>query len=240
MPAHAIRGTSVLGSALGQLTWSRTNGTSTQGRRPAPPPRLPAPPARHPRATQRATSRSAPATSTRHPRRRAARPGPGSCSPSGPRRTSLTSASSWRRADPVGAEPVAGAGRDGGRQPVLDPGRPARGQRPGLGHAEQGAHAGDVRHPGERVNIAIAGWFACVCYLALNWAAASLAAFSLAASLGAPPGAAAKVTIIVAMPAVTLAIRVCGHATIVRLYLPFTVVLTVVFAVLAGYALAVL
>jgi nucleobase:cation symporter-1, NCS1 family len=91
---------------------------------------------------------------------------------------------------------------------------------------------------GNRVNIAITGWFACVCYLALNWAAASLAAFSLAAGLGAPPGTAAKVAIIVAIAAATLAISVYGHATIVKLYLPFTVILTAVFVVLAGYVLA--
>jgi purine-cytosine permease-like protein len=90
---------------------------------------------------------------------------------------------------------------------------------------------------GNRVNIAITGWFACVCYLALNWAAASLAAFSLAADLGAAPGTAAKVAIIVTIAAVTLAISVYGHATIVKLYLPFTVVLTAVFVVLAGYVL---
>jgi nucleobase:cation symporter-1, NCS1 family len=72
---------------------------------------------------------------------------------------------------------------------------------------------------GNRVNIAITGWLACVCYLALTWAAASLAAFSLAADLGAPPGTAAKVAIIVAIAAATLAISVYGHATIVKLYL---------------------
>jgi purine-cytosine permease-like protein len=55
---------------------------------------------------------------------------------------------------------------------------------------------------GNRLNIAITGSFACVCYLALNWAAASLAAFSLAAGPGAPPGTAAKVAIIVAGTAV--------------------------------------
>ena len=73
----------------------------------------------------------------------------------------------------------------------------------------------------------------CVCYLALSWAAASLAAFSLAAELGLRPGTAVKVLIIAAIAAVTLAISVCGHATIVKLYLPFTVALTAVFAVLA-------
>jgi len=47
----------------------------------------------------------------------------------------------------------------------------------------------------------------------------------------------AKTVIVVAVAAATLAISVYGHATIVRLYLPFTLVLTVVFVVLAGYVL---
>ncbi len=90
---------------------------------------------------------------------------------------------------------------------------------------------------GNRVNIALTGWFVSVCYLALNWAAASLAAFSLVARFGVHPDAVAKTVIVVAVAAATLAISVYGHATIVRLYLPFTLVLTVVFVVLAGYVL---
>ncbi|MBC3839658.1 nitrate reductase [Streptacidiphilus sp. 4-A2] len=90
---------------------------------------------------------------------------------------------------------------------------------------------------GNRANIAITGWFVSVCYLALNWAAGSLAAFSLAGELGVNPDTALKVVIIVVVAAATLAISVYGHATILRLYLPLTLVLTVVFAVLAGYVL---
>jgi purine-cytosine permease-like protein len=90
---------------------------------------------------------------------------------------------------------------------------------------------------GNRANIAVTGWFASVCYLALNWAAASLAAFSLASGLGIRPGTGVKVMIIVAIAAVTLTISVYGHATIVKLYQPLTLVLAAVFAILAGYVL---
>ncbi|MEU6660033.1 cytosine permease [Streptomyces sp. NPDC046821] len=90
---------------------------------------------------------------------------------------------------------------------------------------------------GNRANIALTGWFVSVCYLALSWAAASLAAFSLAARAGIAPSTGVKVVIIVALAAATLAISVYGHATIVKLYLPFTLALTAVFIVLAGYVL---
>ncbi|KDN86409.1 purine-cytosine permease family protein [Kitasatospora cheerisanensis] len=90
---------------------------------------------------------------------------------------------------------------------------------------------------GNRVNIAVTGWLVSVCYLALNWAAASLAAFGLAERAGLTPGAPLKVLVIVLIAAATLAISVYGHATIVRLYGPFTLVLTAVFLLLTGYLL---
>ncbi|MGW4693047.1 purine-cytosine permease family protein [Kitasatospora cineracea] len=90
---------------------------------------------------------------------------------------------------------------------------------------------------GNRVNIAVTGWLVSVCYLALNWAAASLAAFGLAERAGITPGTPLKVLVIVLIAAATLAISVYGHATIVRLYGPFTLVLTAVFLLLTGYLL---
>jgi len=90
---------------------------------------------------------------------------------------------------------------------------------------------------GNRANIAITGWFASVCYLALNWAAGCLAAFALVEEAGLHPDTPVKIVIIVAVAAATLAISVYGHAAIVRLYLPFTIALTLVFLVLAGYVL---
>ncbi|MBY8886809.1 cytosine permease [Streptomyces sp. PTM05] len=91
---------------------------------------------------------------------------------------------------------------------------------------------------GNRANIALTGWFVSVCYLALNWAAAALAAFSFLAKLGVHPGTGTKLAVTVAIAVATLAISVYGHGTIVRLYPPLSLALTVAFVVLAGYVLA--
>lgn len=88
---------------------------------------------------------------------------------------------------------------------------------------------------GNRVNIAITGWLVCVCYLALNWAAAAVTGFTLFERFGIPMSTGLQIAIIVAIAAATLAISVYGHATIVRLYLPLTLMLTAVFVVLAAY-----
>ncbi|MER7394532.1 cytosine permease [Streptomyces sp. NPDC000151] len=86
---------------------------------------------------------------------------------------------------------------------------------------------------GNRVNIAITGWLICICYLALNLAAAAVAAFSLVEKAGLAPNTGVKIAVVMAIAAVTLAISVYGHATIMKLYLPITVVLTAAFAVVA-------
>ncbi|MEU6658311.1 cytosine permease [Streptomyces sp. NPDC046821] len=90
---------------------------------------------------------------------------------------------------------------------------------------------------GNRVAIAVNGWFASLCYLALNWAAASVAAVSLADRLGFPAGTGMTTVIIVTIAAITLAISVYGHATIVKLYLPFTLALTAIFVALAAFVM---
>lgn len=86
---------------------------------------------------------------------------------------------------------------------------------------------------GNRVNIAVTGWAICICYIALNMAAAALAAFSLVQKAGITPGTGVKITVVVIIAAVTLAIGVYGHATIVKLYLPITIALAAAFAVVA-------
>ncbi|MFF8731533.1 purine-cytosine permease family protein [Streptomyces sp. NPDC015171] len=85
---------------------------------------------------------------------------------------------------------------------------------------------------GNRVNNAVTGWMISVCYFALNLAAAATAAFSLVDRAGLPVNTAVKAAVVVLIAAVTLAISVYGHAAIVRLYVPITLVLTAVFAVL--------
>ncbi|MGW1004231.1 purine-cytosine permease family protein [Streptomyces sp. NPDC002520] len=86
---------------------------------------------------------------------------------------------------------------------------------------------------GNRVNNAVTGWTISVCYFALNLAAAATAAFSLVARTGLPVNAGVKALVVVVIAAVTLAISVWGHSAIVRLYVPITLALTAVFAVVA-------
>jgi purine-cytosine permease-like protein len=90
---------------------------------------------------------------------------------------------------------------------------------------------------GNRVNILVASWFISVCYLALNWAAASYTAFRLAERFGIEVNLAVKIVLILAIAGITLAVSVYGHATIVRLYQPLALVLTGVFGVMAVFVL---
>ncbi|WIM98455.1 cytosine permease [Actinoplanes oblitus] len=91
---------------------------------------------------------------------------------------------------------------------------------------------------GNRVNIAVTGWLLCVSYIALNLAAAALAAFALSGVLGWEPGTAGQVVLVIVIAAVTLALSVYGHATITRLYQPFSAILAAAFAILGGFVVA--
>ncbi|MFB6842133.1 purine-cytosine permease family protein [Streptomyces sp. NPDC056361] len=86
---------------------------------------------------------------------------------------------------------------------------------------------------GNRVNNAIGGWLVSVCYFALNLAAAATAAFALVEKTGITANTPVKVAVIVVIAALTLAISVYGHALIIKLYLPITLVLVGVFTVVA-------
>lgn len=90
---------------------------------------------------------------------------------------------------------------------------------------------------GNRVNILVTSWFISVCYLALNWAAASYTAFRLAERFGVEVTVPVKIVLILAVAGITLVIGVYGHATIVRLYQPLALVLTAVFVVMASFVL---
>ncbi|MGX1128300.1 NCS1 family nucleobase:cation symporter-1 [Streptomyces glaucescens] len=84
---------------------------------------------------------------------------------------------------------------------------------------------------GNRVNNAVTGWLISVCYFALNLAAAATAAFALVEKAGITANTGVKAAVVVVVAALTLTISVYGHALIVRLYLPITLALTAVFAV---------
>ncbi|MFI8997307.1 purine-cytosine permease family protein [Streptomyces sp. NPDC053542] len=86
---------------------------------------------------------------------------------------------------------------------------------------------------GNRVNNAVVGWLISVCYFALNLSAAAVAAFSLVEKAGITTTTGVKVVVIVVIAALTLTISVYGHAMIMKLYLPITLVLAAVFAVVA-------
>ncbi|MYV74467.1 nitrate reductase [Streptomyces sp. SID1046] len=86
---------------------------------------------------------------------------------------------------------------------------------------------------GNRVMNAVGGWLVSVCYFALNLAAAAAAAFALVERAGITTNTGIKAAVIVTIAAFTLAISVYGHAMIMKLYLPMTLVLAAAFAVVA-------
>lgn len=86
---------------------------------------------------------------------------------------------------------------------------------------------------GNRVNNAVVGWVISVCYFALNLSAAAVAAFSLVAKVGIPVNTGVKAAVIVVIAALTLTISVYGHALIMKLYVPITLVLAAAFVVVA-------
>ncbi|MCX4979821.1 cytosine permease [Streptomyces sp. NBC_00572] len=86
---------------------------------------------------------------------------------------------------------------------------------------------------GNRVNNAVGGWLVSVCYFALNLAAAATAAFALVEKAGITATTPVKVAVVVVIAALTLIISVYGHALIIKLYLPITLVLAGAFTVVA-------
>ncbi|MFJ7589733.1 purine-cytosine permease family protein [Streptomyces sp. NPDC097617] len=91
---------------------------------------------------------------------------------------------------------------------------------------------------GNRVMNAVGGWLVSVCYFALNLAAAAAAAFALVEQAGITANTGIKAGVIVAIAAFTLVISVYGHAMIMKIYLPKTLVLAAAFAVVAVAVLA--
>lgn len=82
---------------------------------------------------------------------------------------------------------------------------------------------------GNRVAIAINGWFVSVCYLALGWSAASLVGFALAERMGLTASVPVKVVVILIISCLTVLLAVYGQATIAKLYGPLSIALAVVF-----------
>lgn len=91
---------------------------------------------------------------------------------------------------------------------------------------------------GNRVNVAIAGWLISVCYLAINWAAATTVMVGLLSRVGvAASGWTIAISAIV-IAAITLVISVYGHGLIMRLYQPLAAVLALIFLVMAVFVVS--
>ncbi|WP_348789283.1 cytosine permease [Leifsonia sp. NPDC080035] len=91
---------------------------------------------------------------------------------------------------------------------------------------------------GNRFNVAIAGWLISVCYLAINWAAATTVLVGLLGRLGVPPTAWTIAVSAIIIAAVTMVISVYGHGLIMRLYQPLALVLALIFAVMAFFVVS--
>lgn len=90
---------------------------------------------------------------------------------------------------------------------------------------------------GNRVYVGLLSWPIFIAYEAINLALGSLAGFAFADQLGLAAHRPVQVLVVVVTAAVTLAISVYGHATILRMSGVFTVVLTLVMVVLGGFVL---
>ena len=91
---------------------------------------------------------------------------------------------------------------------------------------------------GNRFNVAIAGWLISVCYLAINWAAATTVAVGLLGRIGVPSNGWTVAISAVVIAAATMVISVYGHGLIMRLYQPLAVVLALIFAGMAVFVVS--
>ncbi len=86
--------------------------------------------------------------------------------------------------------------------------------------------------------MAIAGWLISVCYLAINWAAATTVAVGLLSRLGVPSNGWTIAISAIVIAAATMVISVYGHGMIMRLYQPLAILLAVIFAVMAVFVVS--
>lgn len=91
---------------------------------------------------------------------------------------------------------------------------------------------------GNRVAIAVNGWFVSVCYIAINWAAAAAVGYTLLQYFGVPLGTPAELVVIAAIATATVTVAVFGQGVISRLYPLLSLLLGVVFLVMSGFVAA--
>lgn len=88
---------------------------------------------------------------------------------------------------------------------------------------------------GNRVAIAVNGWFVSVCYIAIGWSAAATTGFALVERAGIEATTPVKIAVIAVIAALTVLLAVYGQATITKLYGPLSIVLAVVFLAVGAY-----
>ncbi|WP_408896035.1 purine-cytosine permease family protein [Nocardioides sp. R1-1] len=91
---------------------------------------------------------------------------------------------------------------------------------------------------GNRVAIAVNGWFVSVCYIALNWMTASVIGFALVERLGLAATTPVQIVVVVVIATATTVVSVYGQGLIMRLYGPLSAALAVVFLVVSGFVVS--
>ncbi|KXP05014.1 purine-cytosine permease family protein [Tsukamurella pseudospumae] len=91
---------------------------------------------------------------------------------------------------------------------------------------------------GNRVAIAVNGWFVSVCYIAINWAAAAAVGYTLLQHFDLPVNTPVKLIVIAAIATATVTVAIFGQGMISRLYPLLSLTLGVVFLVMCGFVFA--
>lgn len=91
---------------------------------------------------------------------------------------------------------------------------------------------------GNRVAIAVNGWFVSVCYVAIGWSTAALVGFALAERMGLSASVPVKLVVIALIAGLTVLLAVYGQATIIKLYGPLSIVLALVFLSVGAFVFA--
>lgn len=90
---------------------------------------------------------------------------------------------------------------------------------------------------GNRIVIAIYGWFISGVFLALNWVASSFMGAELVTRWGSIDKTVAAIVVTVIVSAITVLVAVYGHGLILRAYNYVTIALLVIFLVVTGFIL---
>jgi NCS1 family nucleobase:cation symporter-1 len=91
---------------------------------------------------------------------------------------------------------------------------------------------------GNRFNVAIAGWLISVCYLAINWAAATTVMVGLLTRVGIPASGWSVAISAIVIATATMAISIYGHGLIMRLYQPLALTLAAIFVAMAVFVVS--